>query len=411
MDCQSETLTMTKLKRLLSSIADYRRGLRLLTGQPKLDVVFICPLRDENERAALFHADAALSQQSGPRLYIKEVAGQIRYLNFTAAELAGCEGRALAKQAVIQAVRWAEQHGAKVVLLAGAIQGLFGRDGLALKQLFPSMLFTTGNNGITQLLCADVDQALRLTGLKYRQPRILILGADTRSGQALLAHLVANGQQVLGVAQQPEACCPDTGHNTSTEISQDLQPCGPVDLVVHCLSATETSPKNSPSRLKLATTTIAALRRTGRKVVWLELAGSAMATQPLVAQCQSLLLPLTGGNAYAAGLHFVLGAFSYRPLRLAQGQLFGEFAEAMALFYGVYHDHNHRILNRDWFEVSPYNQALLAEAFYSLRIGLPQPHYAAQPVTDFELALSPLAVARTLVNQVVQPTGIKPSLS
>ena len=76
------------------TIGDYRRGLRLISGHPRLDVVFICNVRDEAERRLFYKAGATpMCQENGPRVHFNGVAGQIRGINFTAEEMYSREGR------------------------------------------------------------------------------------------------------------------------------------------------------------------------------------------------------------------------------------------------------------------------------------------------------------------------------
>ena len=51
-------MQLVQLWRCLMAAADYRRHWRTLTGQPKLDVVFICNVRDEAERALFYKPGA-----------------------------------------------------------------------------------------------------------------------------------------------------------------------------------------------------------------------------------------------------------------------------------------------------------------------------------------------------------------
>jgi len=393
-------MNFTKLKSLLSATADYRRGLRLLTGQPKLDVVLVGHLRDEAERACYFSSAAAAScQVNTTRLHLKGVAGQLRLINFTAAELALPATRELAKQAVIAALDWAQQQGAKVVLLAAAMQALFGRDGRALKQRFPLLLLTLGQNGRSQLLCAEIDRALRRSCFVAQPPRILLLAPETLLGQTVCAHLRAKGRQVVALSPSLRTVA-SLQQQSGIPVYPQVSAVGAVDMVVACGDS-----------LPLTADAIAALRRSNRKLLVIDQSIAAALDQPLSQQCQSLLVRFEGGNGFASGLNMVLGRLSYRQLRLSRGSMFGDVAEAMALFHAVYRDHNHLVLNRDWFEVNPYNQALLAEAFYSLRIGLPNPHSFGAPVGDFGLELNPMTVARTLIQPVAAPGSIHPGLN
>ena len=393
-------MNVTKFKSLLSVVVDYRRGLRLLSGQPKLDVVLVSHLQDEAERALYFSTAAAVScQHNAARLHLKGVAGQLRLINFTADELVLPASRELAKQAVIAALDWAQQQGAKVVLLAAAMQSLFGWDRRVLKQRFPSLLLTLGQNGRSQLLCAEIDRALRRSSFVTQQPRILVLAPETLLGQAVCAHLQAKGRQVVALNKWARMAG-TLQQQTGIQLYPQVSAVGAVDMVVVCGDG-----------LSLNADAVAALRRSNRKLLVIDQSTAAAVDQPLSQQCQSLLVRLEGGNGFARGLNLVLGRLCYRQLRLSRGSMLGEVAEAMALFHAVYHDHNHLVLNRDWFEINPYNQALLAEAFYSLRIGLPNPHRFGAPVHEFDLQLNPMTIARTLVQPAAAPSGIQHGLN
>lgn len=393
-------MNLTHVTSLLSAVVDYRRGLRLLAGQPKLDVVLVGHLRDEAERAQFFPATATAScQHNAARLHLNGVAGQLRLINVTAEELVLPATRELAKQAVMNALDWAQQQGAKVVLLATAMQALFGRDGQALKQRFPSLLLTLGQNGRSQLLCAEIDRALRCSSFVAQPPRILLLAPETLLGQAVCAHLQAKGRQVVALSTSQWVTA-TLQQQAGIQVYPQVSAVGAVDLVVAC-----------GDNLKLTADDIAVLRRSNRKLLVIDQSTAAAVDQPLSQQCQSLLVRLEGGNGFASGLNMVLGRLNDRQLRLSRGSMLGDVAEAMALFHAVYHDHNHLVLNRDWFEVNPYNQALLAEAFYSLRICLPNPHSFGASVNDFGLELNPMTVARTLVQPVAAPDVIHPGLN
>lgn len=367
-------MQLVQLWRGLMAAADYRRHWRTLTGQPKLDVVFICNVRDEAERALFYRPDATpRCQENGPRLYIQGVAGQIRGINFTAAEMYSREGRKQAKLAFIDAVRWAEAQGARVILLAASTKRLFGRDGTELKLLFPRLLFTIGDNGTAQLLCADVSRAIQRSGL--RQPRILVIAPYGILGSAVCSYLQAQGYQLLGFGSNA-TYLREFAEQTGIATVSDLQQAGAVDVVVACTHSEEA---------RLTGPAIAALRKTHRKLLVIDVAEPANLTQPVYRAHQAELVRQDAGNGWSGALHYVLGQLTSRQLMLAPGTVFGCFAEALALYHAVYREHNALALSRDWFEVSPFNQALVGEAFRSLGIGLPQPHCFGEPVADFNL--------------------------
>jgi predicted amino acid dehydrogenase len=367
------------------TIGDYRRGLRLISGHPRLDVVFICNVRDEAERRLFYKAGATpMCQENGPRVHLNGVAGQIRGINFTAEEMYSREGRKLAKQAFIKAVAWAQEQGAKVVLLAASTKRLFGRYGAELKALFPDMLFTIGDNGTAQLLNADVDRAIRVSGLK--QPRVLVIGPYGILGSAVCQHLQQKGYPLIGFGSNA-AYLQNFQQSTGIDVAFDWVDIGKVDLVVACTHSTEA---------KLTAEHIDLLRRAGQKLLVVDVAEPANLDRAEYRNCQDVVIRQDAGNGYSGDLHYVLGDITAQKLMLSRGTVFGCFAEAMALYHAVYREQQHVLLNQDWFEVSAFNQHLVAEAFHSLRIGLPEPHCFGQAVTDFNLSFAKDSTASAL---------------
>ncbi len=375
---------LIRIWRFLVALCDIRRGYRLLTGRSKLDVVFICNIRDEAERRLFYRPDAThQSQENGPRMHLHGIAGQIRGINFTAEEMYSKEGRKLAKQAFIEAVQWAQQQGAKVVLLAASTKRLFGRDGTELKKLFPQMLFTIGDNGTAQLLCADVDRAINQAGLI--KPRILIIGPYGILGGAVAEHLLSEGYELIGFGANAQHLA-DFHQNTGIAVAYHWSEIGQVDLVVACTHSTEA---------KLTALSLDMLRRPQRKLLVVDVAEPANLDRKVYARCRDLVIRQDAGNAYSPSLHYVLGALTYRKLMLSKGTVFGCFAEAMALYHAVFREHNPVALQQDWFEVSAFHRALVKEAFHSLQIDAPQPHCFGQVVTSFDLDITAVSAEST----------------
>lgn len=363
---------LVQVWRCLMAAADYRRHWRKLTGQAPLDVVFICNVRDEAERALFYREGATpMTQENGPRLYINGVAGQIRGINFTAAEMYSREGRRVAKTAFIEAVKWAQQQGAKVVLLAASTKRLFGRDGRELKALFPDMLFTIGDNGTAQLLCADVDRAIANSQLA--SPRVLVIGPYGILGRAVSDHLQQRQVDLLGFGTNP-VYLSEYHLETGVPVVANLADVGAVDVVVCCTHSQDAC---------LTAAAIAQLKRTNQKLLVVDVAEPANLDRHVYADVRQHVVRQDAGNAWSADLQYVLGCLTSNQLMLAPGTVFGCFAEALALYHAIFREHNPELLHCDWFEVNSYHQALVAEAFRSLQIGLPQPHCFGVPVRDF----------------------------
>lgn len=363
---------LVQVWRCLMAAADYRRHWRKLTGQAPLDVVFICNVRDEAERALFYREGATpMTQENGPRLYINGVAGQIRGINFTAAEMYSREGRRVAKTAFIEAVKWAQQQGAKVVLLAASTKRLFGRDGRELKALFPDMLFTIGDNGTAQLLCADVDRAVANSQLT--SPRVLVIGPYGILGRAVSDHLQQRQVDLFGFGTNP-VYLSEYHLETGVPVVANFADVGAVDVVVCCTHSQEAC---------LTADAIAQLKRANQKLLVVDVAEPANLDRHVYADVRQQVVRQDAGNAWSADLQYVLGCLTSNQLMLAPGTVFGCFAEALALYHAIFREHNPELLHCDWFEVNSYHQALVAEAFRSLQIGLPQPHCFGVPVRDF----------------------------
>lgn len=362
-------LKLVNIWRCLMAVADYRRHWRTLSGQAALDVVFICNVRDEAERALFYRANATpQSQENGPRLYINGVAGQIRGINFTAEEMYSREGRRHAKAAFIEAVCWAQQQGAKVVLLAASTKRLFGRDGLELKTRFPDMVFTIGDNGTAQLLCADVDRAIANSGVTA--PRVLVIGPYGILGRAVSEHLQQKAVDLIGFGTNATYLA-DFHRDTGVPVVANLAEVGAVDVVVCCTHSQDA---------RLTVEAITQLKKANQKLVVVDVAEPANLDRQVYRQVTEQVLRQDAGNAWSADLHYVLGCLTSNQLMLAPGTVFGCFAEALALYHAIFREHNPALLHCDWFDVNAYHQALVAEAFRSLNIGLPQPHCFGVPV-------------------------------
>lgn len=364
------------LWRTLCRLADWRAHWRYLNGCPVIDVAIITNVRDEEERHLFWGGRRpARGHSNGARIYLNDVAGRVRGLDVTAAELLTREGRARGRELFIDAVRWAESRGARVVLLAASTKRLFGRDGAMLKTMFPNMVFTIGDNGTALLLCHDVQRALDNAGLDTRA-RVLVVGPYGILGTETTQFLLAQGYRVAGFGATPARLEEFGRRFPGVHLFHDIRLVGDVDAVVCCT--------HSPDA-KLNAATVESLRRRGRKLLVVDVAEPANLDQAEYGRCHRLVVRQDAGNAHSPLLHFVLGAISSRMLKLAPQSVFGCFAESLALFHAIYRERQHRRLNQDWFDVNRGNMAALAEAFQSVSVIASPPHCFGQPVASFDL--------------------------
>lgn len=349
--------------------SDCAGHLRRLQGRPRLDVVFITNVRDEAERRRFF-ADPTRRDQhaSGPRVRIGGVQAQVRGFNLTAAELGTRSGRKLARELFLDCVRWAQDQGARVVLLAASTKRLFGRAGAELKALFPELIFTIGDNGTACLLGQDVERVLQASGLQ--RPRVLVLGAYGILGQAVAERLQAQGHEVLGWGPS-SALLQEWAARSGIPAQPEFERIGAVDVVVACT--------HSPDARLDAARVRQLQRLPGQPLLVVDVSEPANLDARTVQACAGRVWRQDAGNAHAVALRYGLGPLSWRQLQLCSGTVFGCFAEALALA-SLLRRQPERVQGRDWFEVSAYNQFLVARAFAELGLDLPTPHSFGRPV-------------------------------
>ncbi len=367
---------LATLWRIAMALCDYRAWCRRLSGQARIDVAIITNIRDEAEGKVFWGDKLPKSGHSnGARIYLNGVSGQVRGICITAEELMTKSGRVRAKKYFIDAVRWAQKRGAKVVLLAASTKRLFGRDGHELKQLFPDILFTIGDNGTATLLCKDIDHALANTRLNKGNPRILVLGPYGILGTAVTEHLLARQFEVTGFGANQKALA-QMAEEYAITVASDINDIGKVDVVIACTH-------NANARLN--SDSIERLRKHNRKLLVIDVAEPANLDEPTYQLCRDRVIRQDAGNAYSPLLHYVLGGISSGMLNLLPNVAFGCFAESLTLYHSIYHEHNHVLLNQDWFQVNSSNRALIADAFDSVSIACPKPTCFNKPVDSFKL--------------------------
>lgn len=375
---------ISNIWRFLVALFDLRGWARFLTGRPAIDVVFITNLRDEAERRRYFGSWVPpLDHADGPRVYLHGVAGRVRGIYVTAEEMLTKEGRKLAKQQFIAATEWAERKGARVVLLAASTKRLFGRDGKELKERFPRLLFTIGDNGTAQMLRADLLRALQAARLQPGRARVLVIGPYGILGRCVTRELVSSGYSVAGYGANATALAEVAGE-FGIQTASRIDDVGQVDAVVACTHS---------AAAKLSPECVAKLRRTGRKLLVVDVAEPANLDIDAYARCRSEVVRQDAGNAYSGALSYVLGPVSWRMLLLSRGVVFGCFAEAMTLYHAIYQRGQCQLAGQDWFVVDAAHTAQIAAAFADAGFTAPAPRCFGKAVRQFNLTLALPATA------------------
>lgn len=382
---------LVTLWRWTMAVLDWRCHWRVLTGRATVDVVIITNIRDEQERH-LFWGNLRPKEghSDGARIYLNGVAGRIRGIYVTAEELLSKSGRQLAKQQFINAVKWADQRGAKVVLLAASTKRLFGRDGAELKAMFPHILFTIGDNGTALLLCQDIAQALRKAKLNSAS-RILVIGPYGILGTEVTKFLLQQGFEVVGFGTNP-TLLNEFSSNFPIALHSDIRHVGKVDAVIACTHSQQS---------KLTVDAIETLRHADKKLLVIDVAEPANLDAATYARCEHVVVRQDAGNAWSPELHFVMGRISSDMLNLAPNSVFGCFAESMTLYHAIYREHQYSLLNHNWFYVNRLNIAVLSYNFDALQVRSAPAYCFGQKLTSFCLERDCTAL-RTIESDLAQ---------
>lgn len=373
---------LSNIWRFFLALVDWRTLLRVATGRPAVDVVFITNLRDEAERKRFFgRLVPRLGHANGPRMHLNGVAGRVRGIFVTAEDMLTKEGRRLAKQQFIAATEWAERKGARVILLAASTKRLFGRDGHELKRRFPNLLFTIGDNGTANMLHQDIIRALNAAALRPAGSRIMVIGPYGILGTCVTRELTLAGYDVVGYGANEHALAEVAAEFGITAASR-VKDIGRVDAVVACTHS---------AAAKLSPADIDDLRRPGRKLLVMDVAEPANLDMAAYAACRDVVVRQDAGNAWSDRLSYVLGPLSWSKLMLNRGVVFGCFAEALSLYHAIHHRGRAALAERDWFVVDVTNMAYAEVVLADMGFAPPAPRCFGKPVTSFQLSLDGMA--------------------
>lgn len=346
---------------ILVNLLDKSLWQRKLQQIAKVDVVFISNFRDDAERQKyMIHSQIGSEFIDGFRMDFGEVYGRLKIINTDTHELLTSKGRRKAKQQFLSATRWAVDNGAKVILLAASTKRLFGRNAKELKEKFPNIVFTIGDNGTSHLLFHDTLNAIKVENISKEHGKIVILGAYGILGEAMVEALTTKGYNVLAVGDNINRLL-ELEKKYRVKICTSIENFENVDLVVACTHKKE---------LRLNGEMIRKIKSKEKKLVVIDVAEPANLSVEEYEQNMEYVTRQDAGNAYSKELSYVLGAFSYKKLSLSEGVIFGCFAEAMAIASMIKKD---RYDVKDWFEVNNSNIEAVATMFGEVGFTAPNP--------------------------------------
>ncbi len=368
-----------KIWRFLVALFDWRTYLRFIFQKPSLDVVFVTNMRDQKDRKTFLGKwRPPEGHFNGPRYWIKGVAGRTRALDIIADEMRGVKGHWNAKTLFIKGCQWADERQANVILATAGTKRLFENDADYLKEMFPRMTFTIGDNGTFLLLKGETLRALEQAGLKPGYCRIAVLGPYGFLGEMMTGVLMKMGHEVVGAG-------PNVGElqevkkKFGIEVYRTFEEMGQVDAVVACTHS---------KAICLTTEKVELIRRHDRRLLVVDVAEPSNMVRREYEKCKNVVIRQDAGNGYSPKLKYVLGAVSYKMFRLSRGVTFGCFAEALSLSWAMKNGREKETGQRDWFSVNESNMAFIAGLFEEMGFTIPSPRCFAKPVNSFNLDLS-----------------------
>ncbi len=361
-------------------MTDWRTVVRKIKGRSIVDVVFISNMRDniDRERYLGFWCPKR-GHFNGPRYWINGVAGRTRALDIVTEDLTTKDGRRKAKKYFIDATQWAQDRGAKVILLAAGTKRLFGENATQLKKLFPNLVFTIGDNGTLFVLKEETIRALEMANLRLKeQSRVGILGPYGFLGKMIVQTLTEKGYDIIGVGPNISAL-KRIGREYEIDTCQTFTEMGKVDAVVACTHS---------EKICLNKENVELIRKSGKKLLVIDVAEPSNLRHQEYQKCRDVVIRQDAGNAYSSKLKYVLGPISYRMFRLTKGVTFGCFAEGLSIASQIKQiEGGENIKKIDWMRVNEENMTVISEVFKQDGFTLPSPRCFGRRVKSFDLNL------------------------
>jgi hypothetical protein len=360
--------------RFFVALADWRS---LLRRPFEFEVVFLTNIRDATDKKR-FLGDwvPSLGHFNGPRYWFKNVSGRTRGIYSLSTDLVHKSAISVARTQCIQAIEYVQARGAKVILLAASTKRLFGRDGAELKEMFPSLLFTIGDNGTAFLLISETMRALSKAKLPVGS-RVCVIGPDGFLGSIIAKRLIEQKYCVVGISNSSRNC-------GDLEVVNSFDDLGEVDAVIAC---------SHSSSLRLNSENIDKIRIKSKKLLVVDVAEPNNLTESEYAKVKEVVVRQDAGNGYNPHLKYVLSWVTYRMFRLSRGVTFGCFMETLVWAKAMKDEPNNSSLrNLNLFEVNDSNMKIISELFDKYQVVAPVPKCFGKKVQSFDLDLNRLPI-------------------
>jgi len=368
--------------RLFSFMLDIKAWKRRLLGQAVIDVCFVTNIRDETDkRRFLGKWKPSSGHFNGPMYYLNGVGGRTRAIYTLSEDLLSISGTHKAKENFIKATRWAQERGAKVILLAASTKRLFGESAHEIKTLFPDLLFTIGDNGTALLLLKETLNAINKAGLE-KNCKIAIVGAYGFLGESIIKSLKRAGfNNLVGLGRRPGELKRVSRENNIPvfrEFEDMVNSFGKVDVAITC---------TYKDTLGLISESIKMIKVPNKKLLIIDVSEPSNMSESEYDYCKNIIVRQDAGNAHSEKLKYVLGAITYKMFRLSRGVAFGCFAEALVLASAI-KDGDVNIKELDWCRVEKENMDIVQNLFDKYDFEVPAPPLCfGKAVNSFNLNL------------------------
>lgn len=365
--------------RFFASVLDWRLFLRRLRGDSSFEVVFIANIRDSiDKKRFLANWIPPLGHFNGPKYYFRGISGRTRAIFSLTEDIQHNRTSQTAKVQCISAIEYVQERGAKVILLAASTKRLFGSEGKEIKEMFPNLFFTIGDNGTFFLLLCETLRAFNKSNLLPGKSRICVIGPYGFLGELMVRHLVSKGYDVVGVGSS-EAKLKKLNKEYGIEFATSFGEVGKVDAVVACTHS---------NAVRLKKDTIHLIRRDDRKLLVIDVSEPNNLVESEYELSKDFIVRQDAGNGYSPKLKYVLGFITYKMFRLTQGITFGCFMEALVLRKAMKDDSDNKELKSlDFFNVNDENIKIISELFTKYDVHIPNPKCFGKKVKSFDLYL------------------------
>ncbi len=357
------------LAKVVSNLFDF------LGGSGPIDAAFISNTRDKTDRLRI----------GNPKDFVpwtvyfwRGIKGQLFMISSMTEEIGGATATPgsikLACKRFEKAVDEAVARGARVILYAAGTKRL--PIWQKLREKYPDVIFTLGDNFTGILLQSNIKQAIDCA--KLEKARILLIAPYGLLGRASVLGLANSGHDeviIMGNPDIPErqADLQKLAEEFGFIIADSFELVGKVDVVVTC---------NCGPWAELTPERIALIRRPKRKLIVVDPCEPANLKRRVFAKVFDRVIRFDSGNGYSKDLKYVLGPIAAWINQMAEYHIWGCFAEAMIIAKHLPEHPEWREI--DWYEVEPFKLKIMEE-FVGSDFEVPAPTNYNQPVYNFRV--------------------------